>query len=411
MPTSGSSWTTAYATHCSSRSTALSGNARLRRNSRPKSTSQDNTSSATATRRSATSASRWARSTRRVISADISCTAIGANRRSRARSDSMNRRYSSSVVAPMQAMSPLARAGFSSAPTSEDPGIPPAPMMECTSSMNRTRPGWLASASTFCQRCWSSPTTPAPATRFDGWSAMIRRPRRAGGTAPATICWARPSTMAVFPTPAGPIRAGLRFFRRQRMRMHASILAVAADDRGELPFQGLPGEVRPVVLQGRRGAGGRRTPRGVRRTLRDRRGRRAASDRSRSAHRVPRGGEDGADQVPLAGLLLAGFGGRPRHLPEHRLPVQRFADLPLGEPRAKGRGHGPGIHPLDARLRHRTESFEDRQQPVIHAERGVSGSLLLLESRVGQPGGPRAQPDRNCICGTHGPSDRSPIQR
>src|ERR1019366_4066954 len=45
-------------------------------------------------------------------------------------------------------------------------------------------------------------------------SAITRRSRSDSGTSPETIRWARPSTIAVLPTPGSPISTGLFFVRR-----------------------------------------------------------------------------------------------------------------------------------------------------------------------------------------------------
>ena len=47
--------------------------------------------------------------------------------------------------------------------------------------------------------------------------------RRISGTLPEAISWARPSTIAVFPTPASPIRTGLFLVLRQRICTTRSI--------------------------------------------------------------------------------------------------------------------------------------------------------------------------------------------
>ena len=47
-------------------------------------------------------------------------------------------------------------------------------------------------------------------------SAITLRSRSDSGTSPSTIRWARPSTIAVLPTPGSPISTGLFFVRRER---------------------------------------------------------------------------------------------------------------------------------------------------------------------------------------------------
>ena len=50
-------------------------------------------------------------------------------------------------------------------------------------------------------------------------SAMTRRSRSDSGTSPDTMRWARPSTIAVLPTPGSPMRTGLFLVRRLRTWM------------------------------------------------------------------------------------------------------------------------------------------------------------------------------------------------
>ncbi len=75
----------------------------------------------------------------------------------------------------------------------------------------------LTSSITDFNRFSNSPFTPAPA-----WSSARSSRRRetlrcTGGTSPAAMRRAKPSTTAVFPTPASPTRIGL--FCRRRVRM------------------------------------------------------------------------------------------------------------------------------------------------------------------------------------------------
>ena len=123
----------------------------------------------------------------------------------------MNWRYSSSVVAPTQCNSPRASAGLSILPASIAPSPLPAPTMVCNSSMNRiTRPSSLASSfSTAFKRSSNSPRNFAPAI-----SAPISRDKTRlflspSGTSELIIRWARPSAIAVLPTPGSPMSTGL----------------------------------------------------------------------------------------------------------------------------------------------------------------------------------------------------------
>ena len=137
-------------------------------------------------------------------------------RRSSAASFSMYLRYSSSVVAPMQCSSPRASAGLSMLPASIAPSALPAPTMVCSSSMNRiTRPSCLdRSLSTAFSRSSNSPRNLAPAISAPMSSDSTRRSRRPSGTSPLMMRWARPSTIAVLPTPGSPISTGLFLVRR-----------------------------------------------------------------------------------------------------------------------------------------------------------------------------------------------------
>ena len=72
---------------------------------------------------------------------------------------------------------------------------------------------------TFFNRSSNSPLYLAPATRDARSRAYRVLFFRDSGTSPATIRRARPSTMAVLPTPGSPISTGLFFFRRDRISM------------------------------------------------------------------------------------------------------------------------------------------------------------------------------------------------
>ena len=149
-----------------------------------------------------------------------SFTNTGWNRRSRAASFSIYWRYSSRVVAPIQWSSPLASMGFKRLPASILPSVLPAPTMVCSSSMNRIicPSDSLTSVSTAFRRSSNSPRYLAPAMR-----APISREKMVLscsdlGTSFFTIRWARPSAMAVLPTPGSPMRTGLFLVFRDRIR-------------------------------------------------------------------------------------------------------------------------------------------------------------------------------------------------
>ena len=69
------------------------------------------------------------------------------------------------------------------------------------------------------------------------------------GTSPRTMRCARPSTIAVLPTPGSPISTGLFLVLRERIWIDATDLGVAADHRVELAGARLGDEVAPVLLE------------------------------------------------------------------------------------------------------------------------------------------------------------------
>mmetsp|Transcript_8347 Transcript_8347/g.28627 ORF Transcript_8347/g.28627 Transcript_8347/m.28627 type:complete len:218 (+) Transcript_8347:1212-1865(+) len=142
-------------------------------------------------------------------------TATFWSRRSKAGSFSTCFMYSASVVAPMHFRSPRASAGFRRFAASMAPFVCPAPINMWISSMNRI---WFLSRSssvmTALSRASKAPRADAPAISRPRSSAQTREFRRPSGTSPSRIRAARPSTMAVFPTPGGPTSTGLFFLRR-----------------------------------------------------------------------------------------------------------------------------------------------------------------------------------------------------
>ena len=151
-----------------------------------------------------------------VASTDGSPTMIFWKRRSSAASFSMYLRYSSKVVAPTQCNSPRAKAGFSILPASIAPSALPAPTMVCNSSIKTmVWPSSLAnSLNTVLRRSSNSPRNFAPANKDAMSKDKTRLPLSESGTSPATIRCAKPSTMAVLPTPGSPIKTGLFLLRR-----------------------------------------------------------------------------------------------------------------------------------------------------------------------------------------------------
>ena len=138
----------------------------------------------------------------------------------RAVSFSMCSLYSLIVVAPMHCSSPRARAGFRMLAASIAPSAAPAPMIVCTSSMKMIM--LEVSLISFTSRLSLSSNSPrylVPAT-IDAISRDITcESWRISGTCFLMIFCARPSTIAVFPTPASPMSMGLFFLLRERIRM------------------------------------------------------------------------------------------------------------------------------------------------------------------------------------------------
>ena len=139
-------------------------------------------------------------------------------RRSSAASFSMCLRYSSSVVAPIMRSSPRASIGLIMLPASIAPSALPAPTIVCSSSMKvMTSPSAsVISLSTAFSRSSNSPRYLAPATMPPRSRLMSRLFFSPSGTSPSTMRRARPSTMAVLPTPGSPMSTGLFLVRRRQ---------------------------------------------------------------------------------------------------------------------------------------------------------------------------------------------------
>ncbi len=169
-------------------------------------------------------------------------------RRSRALSFSMYLRYSSRVVAPMHWISPRERAGLSTLEASMAPSAPPAPTRVCSSSMKRMV--FLARRTSFITALIRSSNWPrylVPATIIARSSTTMRRSASSSGTLPSTTCWAKPSTMAVLPTPASPSSTGLFFVRRLRICMVRSISFSRPMTGSSLPWRASSVRSRPKL--------------------------------------------------------------------------------------------------------------------------------------------------------------------
>ena len=107
---------------------------------------------------------------------------------------------------------------------SREPSADPAPTSVCSSSMNTMYCGLSISSRMICFRRSSNwPRYLVPATIKLMSSDRMRLLSRNEGTSPRTIRWARPSTIAVLPTPGSPMSTGLFLVRRQRICTTRSI--------------------------------------------------------------------------------------------------------------------------------------------------------------------------------------------
>ncbi len=120
------------------------------------------------------------------------------------------------MVAPIVRNSPLAKAGLSILEASIEPSEDPAPIKVWSSSIKRMiRPScFFTSFKTALRRSSNSPLNFAPATNEPKSKLTISLFFKFSGTSPAIMRCAKPSTIAVFPVPASPIKTGLFFVRR-----------------------------------------------------------------------------------------------------------------------------------------------------------------------------------------------------
>ena len=128
------------------------------------------------------------------------------------------------VVAPISWKSPRANAGLIMLPASIPPSALPAPTNSWISSINRMMLSFCSSSLiSCCILCSNWPRIPVPWTIETIFSEIIRLFCSLAGTDPSTICCAKPSTTAVLPTPASPIRTGLFLVRLFKISMTLAI--------------------------------------------------------------------------------------------------------------------------------------------------------------------------------------------
>ena len=106
-------------------------------------------------------------------------------------------------------------------------------------------PASETSLRTALSRSSNSPRYLAPAISAPMSSAMTRRSRSDSGTSPETMRWARPSTIAVLPTPGSPISTGLFFVRRDRTWMTRRISSSRPMTGSSLPCSAASVRSRP----------------------------------------------------------------------------------------------------------------------------------------------------------------------
>ena len=129
-----------------------------------------------------------------------------------------------------------------------EPSALPAPTSVCNSSMKRTTPPSAASIS--CSTALSRSL--APVFRAGYERAHVERQQllvaQALGHVAVHDCSARPSAMAVLPTPGSPMSTGLFLVRRDSTCIVRQFL-VAPDHRIELPLRCRVGQVAGVALE------------------------------------------------------------------------------------------------------------------------------------------------------------------
>mmetsp|Transcript_46988 Transcript_46988/g.109524 ORF Transcript_46988/g.109524 Transcript_46988/m.109524 type:complete len:333 (-) Transcript_46988:751-1749(-) len=163
-----------------------------------------------------------------MVSATVgSGTSTGWNLRSSALSFSTYFLYSSIVVAPITCKSPRDNAGFMmfDASMAPPPPSPPAPTMVWISSIMRMMLPSDATHSLIMlfNRSSNSPRNFVPDSSPPRSKRTMRLPRSISGTSPVAMRNAKPSAIAVLPTPGSPIKTGLFFWRRARIWMARSI--------------------------------------------------------------------------------------------------------------------------------------------------------------------------------------------
>ena len=184
-----------------------------------------------------------------MVSATLGASTITIwKRRASAPSFSIYWRYSSRVVAPIHWISPRANAGLNILEASSEPDAPPAPTMVWSSSMNKITSGDFSNSFiTAFIRSSNWPRYFVPATNEAKSSVTTRFPNNTRDTFFWTIRKARPSAMAVLPTPGSPMRTGLFFLRRLKIWATRSISFSLPTMGSSLPTSAILVKSRPKL--------------------------------------------------------------------------------------------------------------------------------------------------------------------
>ena len=261
--------------------------------------------------------------------------------------------------------------------------------------MNRTASFVFRSSSMiFFRRSSNSPRYFVPATSEPMSSVRTRLFSSVSGTSPATIRWARPSAIAVLPTPGSPISAGLFFWPPRQDLDDPLDLLLAADDRIELAGPGELGEV-DAELVDRRGLAGalRLLGRAGGRALRQDADDLVADLVEVDAERLEDAGGDALaladeaqEQVLRADVVVAEPAGLVDRELDHALRARRQADLADDRPVAAADDEldgGPDLGQLDVHVledaRGDTLALADEaEEQVLRADVVVVEPLRLV---------------------------------
>ena len=183
----------------------------------------------------------------------VSTTEVGSTitfwkRLSKAPSFSIYCLYSSSVVAPIHCISPLAKAGLNILEASSEPVAPPAPTIVWISSMNRMISSFFSNSFiTAFIRSSNWPLYFVPATKLAKSRVTTLLLKRILETFFWIILKAKPSAIADLPTPGSPINKGLFFFLRLKIWETLSISFSRPTTGSSFPSSAISVKSRPKL--------------------------------------------------------------------------------------------------------------------------------------------------------------------